>query len=154
LKNIAKNSKFTKAFSYPKFVQPPVGKNAAKDRKSVATRRQQAELRHAEKRAAAEKSFENCTELLKQLKEKEILVASGQAEDNTQMIQEQRAARENIRANRLHRYEEMARKDEEFQQATSEALKLLMESIVVNQDTMALFVNLFERIVDRKTSNQ
>jgi len=94
-----------------------------------------------------------CVELMTELtiKEKEVLVKSGEAEDTTSLIREKKEERENIRANRLLRYQEMAKKDEEFQAATTASLNVLINTIQSNERHMESFLNILSQYLITQT---
>jgi hypothetical protein len=146
----SKNSKFTRPFTFPQFnpaLHVPRSPGLPRDRKSVEERRAAAAVVHAANCTAAEGYFNNCVSLLKELKEKEVLVRSGETEDTTEIIKEAKDARENIRTNRLLRYEEMSKRDEEFQDTSLSAMKELTTAVRNNQLQMDTIVSLYERMV-------
>jgi len=147
-----RKSKFNKPFSHPKFVVPRPPPGAPRNHKATAERRILAQAVYEENKKACEKSFDRCCALIAALQETEVLVKSAELEDTTEIIAQAKSARENIRANRLLRYEEMAKKDEEFQKATLEAIHLLIRAISDNQQNIQSFVGLFERYVVAKES--
>jgi len=111
--------------------------------------RLQLELDYAEKSAAAVEIYDACIALINEMREKEILIRNGEELDEEALrnLKDAKDARENIRANRLARYEEMARSDERFQQRTSEAMSLLVTNLANTEATSNSFLALLERLV-------
>jgi hypothetical protein len=142
-----RGSKFKKPFAYPKFAPPRTPLGASRKHQATAERRVAAQTLYDENKVASEKIFNHCIELIASLQEIEVLVKSGELEDTTEIITKAKSARENIRANRLLRYEEMAKKDEEFQKTTLDCINLLTSSIAGNQQSIHEFIALLERYV-------
>jgi len=143
------NPSFFKPFTYPKFhaTAQKRGDSAPRlNRSQLHERRLQEEATYSSARHEAEKIFQECQTLIDELKEKEILLKSGEELD-PQMIDDAKTARENIRANRLLRYEEMARKDEEFQLFSTNAMKSLTDSLESNQASTVQLLALLARLV-------
>ena len=86
--------------------------------------------------------------LIGELKDKEILIRSGEEADTAMLVKEAKDARENIRANRLLRYEEMARKDEEFQERSTAVMNLLVDGLATAQTNTTALLALLARLVE------
>jgi len=111
--------------------------------------RAEQEATHAEALVHAQRTFQECVELIDELRENEIVLKSGD-EVTSSMIGDAQQARQNIRVNRLARYEEMAKKDEEFQTITTGVMQAMLQSYSSNQDNIKSLVALLTRLVDQK----
>jgi len=140
-------SKFSKPFSFPAFKAPPQKHGAPRLKgKELEDRNRELELQHSIKRTEAEKIYLRCKELIEQMREKEILLKSGDVIDE-ETISDAKKARENIRANRLLRYEEMAKKDEQFQEVSLETMRELAGSLKTTQEATSELLLLLGRLV-------
>ena len=108
----------------------------------------QTKLCHQERLAEAVKLFDACKVLIREQKDKETLIRSGEEADTAMLVKEAKDARENIRANRLLRYEEMARKDEEFQERSTAAMNLLVDGLATAQTNTTALLALLARLVE------
>jgi len=138
-------SKFQKPFAYPKFRPGKLapGKHTRAEAKKIKFTQ---EVVWAEERSKAEKVFGACVKLISDLQEKEVLLRSGE-EVPTDYIESEKRKRENIRALRLLRSEEMARRDEVFQVAATDAMQQMVAGQVQNQANITSLVDLMARFV-------
>jgi len=136
-KNIkSPKSKFAKPFVYPTFKAPP--------QKKTGPRLKGAALEERNK-----KLFTACQDLIVSLREKEILLKSGdQVEEND--IADAKKALENVRSNRLARWEEISKRDEAFQQGSMETMQELRVSLRENQETTKALLAVIQELVECK----
>jgi len=153
-KNLKAKGKFTNPFVYPAFKVPPQKRGETRLKgEELKARNQKLEIDHAIKRVEAETLFNNCVELIDQMREKEILLKSGEPVEE-KAIFEAKTARENIRANRLQRYSEMAKKDEQFQETSIATMQDLKGSLLTNQEATEKLLALLDRLVTLEESKK
>jgi hypothetical protein len=139
------NSRYSKPFRYKAF-KPPTQKSLGLKGEQFKQKRAQLEVLHAAGASAAEKMYEECVALVEELREKEVLIKNGDVLE-PKMIDDAKKARENIRTNRLLKWEEMAKQDAEFQGSSLSAIQTLSSSLEANQRRSDGLLMLLTRIV-------
>lgn len=137
-------SKFLKPFKPAKFTYaPPKGQKLTSEEKRSDRLAQ--EVFHEEGVAHAETKFNECKRLIEELKDKEVLLKSGE-QIEPKKIEEAKTARDNVRASRLARYEEMSKRDEEFQANASKTLAVLAQSLQASQANFTLLTQSLQQL--------